>query len=195
MRNLLLLPTVSVLLVAAFACGDSGGSDTGTGGSSGATAGGSSGATAGGSGGTGGSSGSSAGGKGGSGGSAAGGNGGLAGASTSGGSSSAGGDPGDGGDGNGGVVGSPPTATIHHPGDGEVRNIDEDIPFIGVGTDAEDGDLSGASLVWTSSVAGEIGTGETFTAALTQAGMHIITLTVTDSDGNETTDSVTLDLQ
>jgi hypothetical protein len=184
MRISLLAPIVPFLLLTAFACGDSGGSDTAAGGSAGAMAGGASG-----------SGGSSAGGKGGSAGSAAGGKGGSAGTSTSGGSSSTAGDSGDAGEGNGGAVGSPPTATINHPADGEPRNVDEDIPFIGVGVDAEDGNLTGASLLWTSSIEGQIGTGENFNAPLAQAGMHTITLTVTDSDGNEGTDSITLDVQ
>jgi chitinase len=92
-------------------------------------------------------------------------------------------------------VGNAPVATINHPGDGEIRNVNEDIPFVGVGTDVEDGALTGAALVWTSSLEGELGTGTMFDLALTQAGMHVITLTVTDSDGNQGTDTVTLDMQ
>jgi hypothetical protein len=44
--------------------------------------------------------------------------------------------------------------------------------------------------VWTSSIDGPIGTGETFDAPLT-AGVHTVTLTATDSDGNVGTDTVT----
>ena len=92
------------------------------------------------------------------------------------------------------MVGAAPTATINHPGDGETRDAGDDIPFVGVGSDAEDGALTGAALVWTSSLAGQFGTGASFDAAL-EAGTHVITLTVTDSDGNEGTDSITLEIQ
>ncbi len=93
-----------------------------------------------------------------------------------------------------GNPGSAPQAQINHPGDMETRPANMDIPFIGVATDAEDGDLSGAALVWTSDVSGDIGTGLTFNAPL-PAGTHVVTLTATDSDGNTGTDSITLFIQ
>jgi chitinase len=76
----------------------------------------------------------------------------------------------------------------------EMRPAGVPIPFVGVATDPEDGNLSGASLVWTSDLSGQFGTGENFNAPLT-VGTHIITLTVTDSDSNTGTDSVTLYIQ
>lgn len=88
-----------------------------------------------------------------------------------------------------------PVATINHPGDGETRAVNVDIPFVGVGTDPQDGDLSGGSLVWTSSLLGApFGTGKTFNAKL-PAGLQVITLTVTDSNSNTGTDTVTLNIQ
>jgi hypothetical protein len=62
-----------------------------------------------------------------------------------------------------------------------------------VASDPEDGTLTGAALVWTSSLSGPIGTGEMFNAPLT-AGLHTVTLTVTDSDGNTGSDAITLDI-
>lgn len=59
------------------------------------------------------------------------------------------------------------------------------ITFTGSATDAEDGSLSGGSLVWTSNVDGQIGTGETFATNTLSPGMHTVTLTATDSDMNE----------
>jgi hypothetical protein len=88
-------------------------------------------------------------------------------------------------------VGKAPQPQINHPGDMEKRPANQDIPFVGVATDAEDGDLSGASLVWTSNLSGVIGTGAQFNAPLS-AGTHVITLTATDSDKNTGTDSLTL---
>ncbi len=88
-----------------------------------------------------------------------------------------------------------PVATINHPGDGENRAPNTDIPFIGVATDPQDGTLSGASLVWTSSLLSTpIGTGTSFNAPL-PAGTHIITLTATDSNSNTGTDTITLNVQ
>ena len=39
----------------------------------------------------------------------------------------------------------------------------DEITFEGYATDSEDGDLSGESLVWTSSIDGQIGTGVSVT--------------------------------
>lgn len=89
------------------------------------------------------------------------------------------------------VTSRSPVAQINHPGDGETRPSSMMIPFVGVGRDFEDGALSGASLVWTSSIDGMIGTGVSFTRALSP-GTNVVTLTVTDSDGNTGTDTVTL---
>mgnify|MGYP000272894569 CR=1 FL=1 len=92
-------------------------------------------------------------------------------------------------------AGAAPSAEIWHPGDGEDRQVDVDIPFIGVGNDAEDGMLTGASLVWTSDLEGQIGVGEQFDAPLTVVGTHTITLTVTDSDDNQGIDTIVLNIQ
>lgn len=59
------------------------------------------------------------------------------------------------------------------------------VTFTGAATDAEDGALSGPSLAWTSNVDGGIGTGESFSTGILSDGMHTVTLTATDSDGNE----------
>jgi hypothetical protein len=77
----------------------------------------------------------------------------------------------------------------------------ETIAFEGEAFDAEDGTLSGASLVWTSSIDGVIGTGTTFsTSELSGPAMacnpefrtHVITLTATDSEGNSMSTTVTV---
>jgi hypothetical protein len=78
-----------------------------------------------------------------------------------------------------------PVPEIFHPGDGETRQVNVPIPWIGVATDTEDGDLTGMSLVWSSDLDGEFGTGEMFDAPLSTVGAHTITLTATDSDGQQ----------
>jgi len=104
-----------------------------------------------------------------------------------------GGGGGDGGGGGGGGAGEPPVPAISHPSDGETRTAGVPFPFIGAATDPEDGDLMGGSLVWTSNLDGQIGTGETFDAALS-VGMHTVSLTATDSDGNSAADSLMLNM-
>ncbi len=84
-----------------------------------------------------------------------------------------------------------PTATINHPLDGEMRTAGVPIPFVGSSSDPEDGTLSGAALSWTSDPGGPLGTGTSFSSALS-AGTYVITLTATDSDGNQTASRITL---
>lgn len=57
------------------------------------------------------------------------------------------------------------------------------VAFSGAATDAEDGTLSGASIVWTSSINGQIGTGTSFSKSNLSVGTHTITMTSTDSKG------------
>ena len=81
---------------------------------------------------------------------------------------------------------TPPTATITSPAFFATFLTTDGIAFNGSGNDTEDGNLVGASLVWTSSTDGLIGTGTSVTRSLS-AGGHTITLTATDSDGAEGT--------
>ena len=89
----------------------------------------------------------------------------------------------------------PPVAQINHPGDGEDRPVNVDIPFIGLANDPQDGMIPANKLVWTSDIEGQIGIGDNFNAPLTMVGKHTITLTATDIDGNEGTDSIVLNIQ
>jgi len=93
-----------------------------------------------------------------------------------------------------GLLHHPPTATITSPPAGATFAQGASIAFRGSATDPEDGTLTGASLVWTSSIAGQIGTGTSFTRTL-PVGTHTITLTATDSHGAMGTDSVTIIVQ
>ena len=71
---------------------------------------------------------------------------------------------------------------------GELFEYEENIQFIGSAYDLEDGELSGNSLVWSSDLDGQIGTGNNFTNNSLSEGTHQITLTATDTEGNPLTD-------
>ncbi|MEP6731647.1 MAG: PKD domain-containing protein [bacterium] len=75
----------------------------------------------------------------------------------------------------------PPSASITAPTNNAVVLIGTSVTFNGTGSDPEDGSLSGASLVWTSSIDGAIGTGASFSTSTLSAGTHTITLTAKDS--------------
>ena len=81
--------------------------------------------------------------------------------------------------------------TIDAPTD--TSQFAEGIPvqFDGTGTDTEDGDLT-ASLVWSSSRDGQIGTGGSFATSSLSTGTHTITASVTDSGGLSGDDSTTI---
>lgn len=65
-------------------------------------------------------------------------------------------------------------AIISHPGDGEQRTAAVPIAFVGSASEP-------ATLVWTSNLDGQIGTGGSFSASLS-VGVHEITLRATTAD-------------
>ncbi|MBS3750703.1 MAG: S8 family serine peptidase [Anaerolineales bacterium] len=90
----------------------------------------------------------------------------------------------------GGTTDSPPSVSITSPADGASFDSGASIDFAGSATDNEDGDLT-SELVWTSDLDGQIGTGGSFTAVLSD-GTHTITAEVTDSGDNTGSDSITI---
>lgn len=92
--------------------------------------------------------------------------------------------------GNGGGSGGSPSVTIHSPSSNQILEKGAAINFNGTALDPEDGNLSGNSLVWSSSQDGQIGTGSSPNVVLLSIGKHTITLTATDSSGNVKTASL-----
>ena len=87
---------------------------------------------------------------------------------------------------------SNPTCAITSPSNDSTYNEGDNITFSCTGEDAEDGTLTGSSLVWRSSIDGQIGTGTSFTSSILSAKTHTITLTATDSDGMIGTASISI---
>jgi hypothetical protein len=84
----------------------------------------------------------------------------------------------------------PPTVTITDPADGAEPASGATINFAGTASDAEDGDVT-ASLVWTSDIDGQIGSGGSFATTLSD-GVHAITATATDSVDDSGSDSISI---
>ena len=80
-----------------------------------------------------------------------------------------------------GPINEAPTVSITSPADGATFGSGTEIDFAGTATDTEEGDLT-ASLIWTSDIDLQIGTGGSFSATLSD-GNHTITAEVTDSGG------------
>ncbi|MDY7033871.1 MAG: hypothetical protein SVY10_18405, partial [Thermodesulfobacteriota bacterium] len=84
---------------------------------------------------------------------------------------------------------------ISDPSEGSIHAEGDIIAFDGSGVDNEDGILTGSSLVWNSSIDGQIGEGTFFTTSDLSTGTHIITLTVTDSGGATGQDSINITVE
>ena len=84
----------------------------------------------------------------------------------------------------------PPNVTITQPSNNATFNEDDSIAFNANANDLEEGDVS-ASLVWTSSLTGQISTGPSFSASLA-VGTHTITATAMDSVPQAGSNQVTI---
>ncbi|MXW55572.1 MAG: hypothetical protein F4X22_00250 [Gemmatimonadales bacterium] len=85
-----------------------------------------------------------------------------------------------------------PSVTITSPASGLVVSEGTPVRLAGSATDPQDGPLGNAALAWTSSVDGTLGTGSPLEVAAPSVGVHTITLTAADSDGNTGNASVSL---
>jgi len=77
---------------------------------------------------------------------------------------------------------SAPVVSITSPTANSSFAVGTAISFVGSATDTEDGNRT-ASLVWTSSINGQIGTGGSFSTTALSAGTHTITATASDTAG------------
>src|SRR5439155_1621497 len=90
----------------------------------------------------------------------------------------------------GGPYNNPPTVAITAPGTGSTLTSGSAVTFTGAATDPESGTIT-SSLVWTSSIDGQIGTGGSFSKALSP-GNHTITASVTDPGGKTGQAAITI---
>jgi hypothetical protein len=91
-------------------------------------------------------------------------------------------------------VNDPPFATIYLPKNGNFFLQNAPVIFDGAGIDPEDGNLIATSLVWRSNIDGILGVGNMLTTTNLSAGLHIISLTATDSSGASTTVYVNIEI-
>jgi hypothetical protein len=93
------------------------------------------------------------------------------------------------------LAGCPPyLVEILTPSDGAEFEVGDKIEFTGSAMDWKDGKLEGGSLVWTSSIDDEIGTGAEFTRDDLTEGTHTITLTATNSGSEKWMATVTVQI-
>ena len=92
------------------------------------------------------------------------------------------------------VVQSPPEVLISSPGDGSLLAGPRTLVLKALARDAEDGELDGSSIRWSSSLDGALGTGEVIevAAADLSEGLHTITATATDRSSMQATAAVTV---
>jgi hypothetical protein len=87
------------------------------------------------------------------------------------------------------VVNAGPTITIAAPADGTLSAPGDALVLSGAAEDPEDGDL-GATIAWTSSLDGFLGTGSPLAVSTLSSGTHQITARVIDAGGKSAAASV-----
>lgn len=92
------------------------------------------------------------------------------------------------------ILSKSPTANIVSPQNGSKETIGSVLTFISQGNDPEDSTILESNYRWTSNLDGEFGTSKSIQTNNLTPGIHLITLTVTDSDGNSTSDSINLEI-
>jgi len=95
--------------------------------------------------------------------------------------------------GSGGGSNTAPTVAISSPANGSSFTTGTPITFTGTATDTQDGSLT-ASMTWTSSLQGTIGTGGSFSRTDLVAGSHTITARATDSGSLQGSATVSITL-
>ncbi|MBI2346302.1 MAG: VCBS repeat-containing protein, partial [Deltaproteobacteria bacterium] len=90
------------------------------------------------------------------------------------------------------ITATPPAVTITAPANGTTADFQSSVTFTGSAADPTDGQLSAEKLAWSSNLNGFLGFGATLTTAALNPGIHVITLTGTDSDGAAASAAISL---
>jgi hypothetical protein len=98
------------------------------------------------------------------------------------------------GSGGGGPANTAPAVSIGSPSNGSTFTEGDAVSFSGSASDNEDGNIS-ASLVWTSDLDGQIGTGASFSTASLSVGTHTITAEASDSGSLSDSDTVSITVE
>ncbi len=93
-----------------------------------------------------------------------------------------------------GSLGNAPWVEIYHPDHGFTFRKGASVVLHSSGWDIEDRALTGGSIVWTSSLDGVIGTGRLLAVNDLSVGLHVITVTATDSDLQTVSDAHTINI-
>jgi hypothetical protein len=91
-----------------------------------------------------------------------------------------------------GVGGNDPWSNIHSPDSGTSHLQGASVILHGMGWDLEDKAKLGSDIAWSSDVDGALGNGRRTIAQDLTPGNHVISMTVTDSNGAQTTDTTSI---
>ncbi len=87
-----------------------------------------------------------------------------------------------------------PELSITNPFNSSIFILNDTVTFETIATDAEDGIFADNSILWSSDVDGDLGSGSTFTTSLLSRAEHLIIATVIDSDGNIVSDTIQINV-
>lgn len=90
------------------------------------------------------------------------------------------------------VEGNAPQVAIASPVPGTLFHVGQVLSLAATALDAEDGPLSGPALSWSSSLSGALGSGAALSVPIADLadGLHVVTVTAEDSDGQSATAAV-----
>jgi hypothetical protein len=91
------------------------------------------------------------------------------------------------------VAGKPPRAKIIGP-HATSFHVGELVWLEAAAADVDDGALDDGAVTWSSSLDGQLGTGANLPVYDLSIGAHAITMTARDSDNNEVTDTITIEV-
>ncbi|GBE18986.1 hypothetical protein BMS3Abin16_01598 [archaeon BMS3Abin16] len=93
------------------------------------------------------------------------------------------------------IMNEAPTAVITSPENNLVISTGQAVLFSAEASDKEDGSIQGSKMIWTSDRDGELGAGGSISVSTLSPGAHTITLTVEDSKGATSSESIVITVE